>query len=104
MKVGRILLSAIPYGFVAVDALWQSRMPPAGYFNDMMRHAPSVPNPTSGEVWEIALKGGGTGYITQSDYLLYQAPFVIVPIFIIAVLWIMHDWYKAGVFEMFNSR
>ena len=104
MRIGRALLSAIPYGYVAVYALWQARMPSAGYFNDMMRHAPRVPDSATGEVWEIALKGGGNGYVTQSDYLLVQAPLVAVPIFIIAVLWIIHDWYKAGVFEMFSSR
>jgi hypothetical protein len=104
MKAGRILLSAIPYGFVAIFALWQSRMPPAGYFNNMMLHAPRSPNPATGEVWEIALKSGGNGYITQSDYLLVQTPLVVIPIFMIAILWIMHDWYKAGIFEMFSSK
>ncbi|MGE0186636.1 MAG: hypothetical protein AB7Q23_12670 [Hyphomonadaceae bacterium] len=104
MKLGKLLVSAIPYGFVAVFAVWQWRMPNADYFNNMMREAPSAPNTATGEVWEIALKGGGVGYITQSDWLLYQSPFLAIPLFVVSALWIMHQLYRAGFYDLFGSR
>ncbi len=104
MKIARFAIAAIPYGIVALFAAYQSRRPSAEYFNEMMRDAPRWPNPATGEIWEIALRGGGSGYINQSDYLLVQSIWLAVPLFMFAVLWIMHDWYKAGVFEMFSSR
>ncbi|MGH6951937.1 MAG: hypothetical protein ACREH4_13805 [Vitreimonas sp.] len=47
---------------------------------------------------------GETAYLTQGDYLAYWSPFVVVPAFILAVLWIVRDWYKAGVLDLFDPR
>jgi len=104
MKFVKLLISAIPYGFVVLFAFWQAKQPPAGYFNSLAMSAPRSPNQITGEVWEVTFRGGGLRYVTQSDFVLFWAPFVVVPVFIVATVWIIHDWYKAGVFEMFSSR
>ena len=101
MKVVRFIIALIPYAMVAAFAFVQSRMPS---MNDVALRSPRLPDESTGEVWEIAFRGGGVRYVTQADYIAYWAPFVAGPLFIIAVLWIIHDWYKAGVFEMFSSR
>lgn len=66
--------------------------------------APQAPNDATGEIWEVTFRGVGLRYVTQSDFMLFWAPFVIVPVFIVAILWIIYDWYKAGLFEMFSSQ
>ncbi len=101
MKAVRFIIALIPYAMVAAFAFLQSQMPS---MNDVALRSPRYPAESTGEVWEIAFRGGGVRYVTQADYVAYWAPFVAGPLFIIAVLWIMHDWYKAGVFEMFSSR
>lgn len=100
MNTFKYVVGAIPYGFIALFAVWQAKQPPAGYFNTLAKHAPQSPNEGTGEVWAVAFRGIGPRYISQSDFLLFWAPFVVIPFFMIAILWIMHDWYKAGAFEM----
>jgi hypothetical protein len=101
MMAGRFIIALIPYAMVAAFAFVQSRMPS---MNDVALRSPRFPDESTGEVWEIAFRGGGVRYVTQADYIAYWAPFVAGPLFIIAVLWILHDWYKAGVFEFFSSK
>lgn len=101
MKVWRIIIALIPYAMVAAFAFIQSRMPS---MNDVALRSPRHPNESTGEVYEIAFRGGGVRYVSQADFVAYWMPFVAGPLFIVAILWIIHDWYKAGIFEMFSSR
>ena len=101
MKIFRFLIASVPYALVAVYAIFHSRMPS---MNDVALHSPRYPNELTGEVWEIAFRGGGVRYVTQADYVAYWALFGAVPLFMIAILWILYDWYKAGVFELFSSK
>ena len=101
MKVLRFIVGSIPYAMVALFAFFSSRMPS---MNDVALHSLRSPNELTGEVWEIAFRGGGVRYVTHADFVAYWAPFVAVPFFMIAILWILWDWYKAGLFEMFSSK
>jgi hypothetical protein len=101
MKVVRFIIALIPYAIVALLAFLNSRMPS---MNEVALRSPRYPNESTGEIYEIAFRGGGVRYVSQADFIAYWMPFVAVPLFIIAILWIIHDWYKAGVFEMFSSR
>lgn len=104
MKVSRFGTGALPYASLALCAVWQSRMSGGGYFNNVMKQAPRIPNEASGEVGEAAQREEGAGYLTRSCYLLFHSPFLVAPIAIVATLWIMHDLYEAGVYGLFSSR
>ncbi|MBI1291992.1 hypothetical protein GC173_12240 [bacterium] len=90
-------LRAIPYGFVLLFALVQARLSQFDG-NAIYTEGARLPNEATGEVWEIAFRDGGVRYATLHDYAMYFAPFVIVPAFIAAILWIIVDLWRSGFF------
>lgn len=91
------VLRAIPYLFVLLFVFVQ---PSLDRFdaNALYAHGSSTPNDVTGEVWRIVFRDGTSKYISLDDYVWYYAPFLIVPCFILAIVWIILDLWKAGVF------
>ena len=90
----KAVFRAIPYVIVVLFAVMQSRFQQLS--SAVIATGARQPNESSGEVWEIAYRGGAYRYLTLQDYLTYYAPFVMVPAFIGAVIWILIDLYNAG--------
>ena len=95
MKIVRLLVGAIPYGLVAAAIIVQERW--SRVSDRLPLHGPRHPNESTGEIWEIAYRGDAVRYVTESDYQLFQASQLTIPVFMIAILWIMFAWWKAGV-------
>lgn len=94
----KAIFKAIPYAFVLIYALTQSQFQRLNAA--LIAAGPRQPNEQTGEVWEIAYRGGAHRYATLQDYVIYYAPFVMVPAFIAAVIWILIDLWKAGLFGL----
>jgi len=91
------VLRAIPYLYVLLFVLVQPRL--ANFNGNALYTGGSAsPNESAGEVWRLVFRDGVVRYVTLSDFAAYYAPFVIVPGFIIAILWIIIDLWRAGFF------
>lgn len=88
---------AVPYLFVLLFVLVQPKL---AHFdgNALYTDGSTLSDESTGEVWRIVFRDGAARYVTFSDYAMYHAPFVIVPGFILAILWIIVDLWRAGLF------
>lgn len=91
------VIRAIPYAFALLFVLVQPRLAQFDS-NILYREGATSPDKATGEVWRIVFRDGAARYATLHDFAMYWAPFVIVPAFIIAVLWIITDLWRAGFF------
>jgi hypothetical protein len=96
----RVAIALIPYAIVGVFAWLQAHF--TALDRALIDHGPRHPVEATGQTWEIAYRGGAFRYATHEDYLMYYGMFAFVPLFMIAVVWILIDWHKAGLFEYFK--
>jgi hypothetical protein len=90
----KVLLRAIPYAIVVVFVLTQANF--QRLQEALVARGPRYPTQPTGEVWEIAYRGGAVRYVTFQDYIVYFLPHAMAPLFIGAVVWILIDLRKAG--------
>ncbi len=94
MKIVRIVLTILACAIWGVSIFLSNRW---SAINDrIVTSGQRHPSPETGEVYEILYRGGTTRYVTETEAWIHHLNFAVVPLCIVAGIWIVFELHRAG--------